>query len=208
MEDRLQLLDGNEGQVTFRLQRPITLGEHTGFKVYFTDNGKSEIYEFAEDTFSYTEKIGKTVDISITTVNGTVESTSQDLKFTLLDRIVGKTMWSERKTEDLFGSPCWYGLSWQPVEGASKYKVYVSKDVRSYMNFKNYRDLTGFSEIVVTDTSFSTKLNTGLPVDIVNASWGESRYVVVLPMNEDGITGPFPKYYEITMTGVSSPAHY
>lgn len=38
--------------------------------------------------------------------------------------------------------------------------------------------------------------------------WGESRYVVVLPMNEDGITGPFVKYYEITMTGVSSPAHY
>lgn len=38
--------------------------------------------------------------------------------------------------------------------------------------------------------------------------WGESRYVVVLPMNEDGITGPFVKYYEITMTGVSSPAYY
>ena len=208
MEDRLQLLDGDEGQVTFRLQRPISLGEYTGFKVYFTENGKPEVYEFTDDAFSYSEKLGKTVDISITTVNGTVESTAQKLTFTLLDRIVGDTMWSERQTEDLFGSPCWYGLSWQEVEGASKYKVYVSKDKRNYMNFINYRDLTGFSEIVVTDTSFSTKSNTGLPADIVNVTWGESRYVVVLPMNEDGITGPFVKYYEITMTGVSSPAHY
>lgn len=208
MEDQLELLDGGEGKVTFRLKRPISLGEYTGFKVYFTDNGKSEIYEFADDAFSYTEKIGKTVDISITTVNGTVESAPQKLTFTLLDRIVGKTIWSERQSDDLFGSPCWYGLSWQPVEGASRYKVYVSGNVRNYMNFKTNRDLTGFSDIVVTDTSFSTKLNTGLPTDLINASWGESRYVVVFPMNEDGLIGAFPKYFEITMTGVSSPAHY
>ncbi len=76
------------------------------------------------------------------------------------------------------------------------------------MNFKNYRDLTGYSNIIVETTSFSTKSNTGLPADIVNVSWGESRYVVVFPMNEEGITGPFPKYFEITMTGVSSPAYY
>jgi hypothetical protein len=208
MEDQLQLLDGNDGQVTFRLKRPITLGEYSGFKVYFTENEKPEIFEFSEDVFSYTEKIGKTVDISITTVNGTVESTPQNLKFTILDRIVGKTMWSERQTDDLFGSPCWYGLSWEPVEGANQYSVFVSKDVRNYMNFKNYRDLTGFSNIIVTDTSFSTKVDTDLPTDIVNVNWGESRYVVVFPMNEDGVTGPFPKYFEITMTGVSSPAHY
>lgn len=208
MEDGFQLLDGNQGKVTFRLQRPISLGEYTGFRVYFTEDGVSEIYEFAEDTFAYTEKIGKTIDISITTVNGTVESTPQNLSFTMLDRIVGNTIWSERQTDDLFGSPCWYGLSWKPVEGASKYKVYVSGDVRSYMNFINYRDLTGFSEMIVTGTSFSTKSNTGLPAAIVNASWGESRYVVVFPMNEDGVRGPFPKYFEITMTGVSSPAHF
>ncbi|MDR7855555.1 stalk domain-containing protein [Tissierella sp.] len=208
MEDDLKLLDGNLGQVTFRLKRPVSLGELTGFKVYFTNNGKSEVYEFTEDAFAYTEEIGKTTDISITTVNGTVESTPQKLKFTLLERIVGKTMWSERQSDELVGSRCWYGLSWQPVKGASKYKVYVSGSKRNYMNFQNDRDLTGFSEIVVTDTSFSTKLNTGLPADIVNASWGESRYVVVFPMNEDGIIGAFPKYFEITMTGVSSPAHY
>lgn len=207
MEDRLQL-NGDEGQVTFRLKRPITLGEYTGFKVYFTENDKPETYEFTEDVFAYTEKIGKTVDISITTVNGTAESSPQNLKFTILDRIVGKTMWSETQTDELLGSPCWYGLSWQPVEGATKYSVYVSNSVRNYMNFKNYRDLTGFSNIVVTDTSFSTKSNTGLPADIVDAYWGESRYVVVFPLNEDGVIGPFPKYYEITMTGVSSPAHY
>ncbi|MDR7869256.1 MAG: stalk domain-containing protein [Tissierellaceae bacterium] len=208
MEDRLQLLDGNVGKVIFRLQRPITLGDHTGFKVYSTENGEPDIYEFTDEAFSYTEKIGKTVDISITTVNGTAESTPQNLRFTLLDRIVGDTMWSEKQTDGDIGTPCWYGLSWKPVEGASKYKVYVSNSVRNYMNFKNYRDLTGFSEIVVSDTSFSTKSNTGLPADIVNVTWGESRYVVVLPMNEDGVTGPFVKYYEITMTGVSSPAHY
>ena len=85
-------------------QKPITLGEHTGFKVYFTEDGKNETYEFTEESFSYTEKIGRTVD------------------------------------------------------GASKYKVYVSKDIRSYMNFKNYNDLAGFSNMVVTNTSFSTKL--------------------------------------------------
>jgi hypothetical protein len=208
MEDQFKLLDGDEGQVTFRLNRPITLGDYSGFKVYSTVNEKPEIYEFSEDAFSYSEKLGKSVDIRITTVNSTVESTPQKLKFTILDRIVGKTMWSERQTDDLLGSPCWYGLSWQPVEGATQYSVFVSKDIRNYMNFQTDRDLTGFSNVIVTDTSFSTKLNTGLPAEIVNVNWGEDRYVVVFPMNEDGITGPFPKYFKITMTGVSSPAHY
>ncbi len=208
MEDQLELLDGNQGQVTFRLQRPISLGDHTGFKVYSTENGEPDIYEFTDEAFSYTEKIGKTVDISITTVYGTAESSAQNLRFAMLDRIVGKTMWSERKTDDFFGSPCWYGLLWEPVEGATQYSVFVSKDIRSYMNFQNNRDLTGFSNTIVTDTSFSTKLNTGLPADIVNATWGESRYIVVFPMNEDGVIGPFPKYFNNTMTGVSSPAHY
>ena len=207
MEDQFNL-SNNEAQVNFRLKRPITLGEYTGFKVYFTEDGKSEVFEFSDDAFSYSEEIGKTVDISITTVNGTAESTPQNLTFTLMDKIVGDTIWSERQTDDLFGSPCWYGLSWKAVDGASQYIVYVSKDIKSYNNFINYRDLTGFSSITVTDTSFSTKAGTDLPADIVNATWGESRYVVVFPVNADGVRGPFPKYFQITMTGVSSPAHY
>lgn len=207
MEDRFEKLKGNEGKVIFRLNRLTTLGEYTGFKVYFTENGKSEVYEFGEDAFAYTAEIGDTVDIGITTVNGTAESTPQNLTFTMLDRIVGEIIWSERQTDDLLGSPCWYGLTWKPVEGAVKYSIFVSKDVRSYLNFVNYRDLSGFSSITVSSTSFSTKSSIGLPADIAAANWGEDRYVVVLPVNEDGITGPFPKYYKITMTGVSSPAY-
>lgn len=201
MEDKFKLLDGDEGQVTFRLDRQQIIGEYTGFKLYFTNNdGKPEIFEFSDDAFSYSEKLGKTVDISVTTVNGTVESTPQKLKFAMLDRIVGK-IWSERQTDDLLGSPCWYGLSWEPVKGATQYSVYVTKDIRNYSNFQNYRELEGFSNIIVTDTSFSTKVKTNLPADVVNATWGESRYVVVFPMNEDGLIGPFPRYYNIPMTG-------
>ena len=201
MEDKFKLLDGDEGQVTFRLDRQQIIGEYTGFKLYFTNNdGKPEIFEFSDDAFSYSEKLGKTVDISVTTVNGTVESTPQKLKFAMLDRIVGK-IWSERQTDDLLGSPCWYGLSWEPVKGATQYSVYVTKDIRNYSNFQNYRELEGFSNIIVTDTFFNTKVATDLPADIVNATWGESRYVVVFPMNEDGLIGPFPRYYNIPMTG-------
>ncbi len=207
MEDQFEDLGGNEGKVVFRLSRATILGEYTGFKVCFTENGKSEVFEFSEDAFAYTAEIGDTVDISITAVNGTAESIPQSLRFTMLDRIVGKTIWSERQTDDLLGSPCWYGLSWEPVEGAAKYSVFVTKDIRSYLNFVNYRDLSGFSSIIVSGTFFSTKSSTGLPADIAAATWGEDRYVVVLPMNEDGITGPFPKYYKITMTGVSSKAY-
>ncbi len=204
MEDRYEKVSKDEGKVTFMLKRPIYLGDYTGFRLYFSDKGESQIFEFAEDAFAYTEKVGLTVELEITTLNGTVESKSQKLIFAMLNKVKGKTIWSEYKEQNynLMGSPCWYGLNWEPVEGATKYSVYVSKDISSYLNFVDRRDLSGFSNVIVNGTSFSTKVNTGLPEEVANATWGEDRYVVVFPVNEDGIPGPFPRYYKITMTGI------
>ncbi len=203
--DSFEYLDGNTGRVTFWRNRIRILGEYTGFKLYFTnDAGKPDVFEFTEDGFYYEEILGKTVDINVTCVNRTAESAPFHLQFAMLDRVNVKSMWSQRQTDSLLGAPCWYGFSWDPVPGASGYIVYVSKSISDWLNFSNSHDLSGFSSMITTDTYFSTKTNTGLPNELVNAMWGEERYVVVYPLNEDGVSGPFPAYYKIPMTGVAT----
>lgn len=203
MEDKLDMLDGNIGRVTFRVSHLVILGEHTGFNLYYTnDYGQPDVFAFDENGFYYEEELGKTVDLSVTCVNHTAESTPLTLRFAMLDKVRVDTIWSERQTDDLLGSPCWYGLSWDAVEGASKYKVFVSDEVSSWLRFVNSRNLSGFSSIIVSETYFSTKQHTDLPDNLINATWGEERYVVVFPMNNDGVMGPFPRYYKIPMTGV------
>lgn len=208
MDDKLEILNGNMGRVAFRISHLLILGEHTGFNLYYTnDYSQPDEFEFDEAGFYYEEELGKTVELSVTCVNHTAESTPLNLKFAMLDKVKGDTLWSERQTDDLFGSPCWYGLSWGAVEGATKYKVFVSSSVSDWLRFVNSRDLSGFSSVIVSEPYFSTKQYTGLPDDLINASWGEERYVVVFPMNEDNEIGPFPRYYKIPMTGVSSKAY-
>lgn len=207
IDNSLEVLNGNMGRVTFRLNYLRILGEHTGFKLYYTnDDGNPDVFEFGDEGFYYEEILGKTVDISVTCVNNTAESTPLRLTFAMLDRVNGKEIWSERQKDDLLGSPCWYGMSWDAVTGAANYKVYVSKDISSWMNFINKRELSGFTSIITSDTYFSTKTTAGLPNELVNATWGEERYVVVFPLNADGEMGPFPRYYKIPMTGVSTKA--
>lgn len=205
IEDSFELLSGNVGKVTFVRDDRQILGPHTGFRLYFTnDDGNPDIYEFIEDGFSYSELIGKTVDISVTCVNNTAESSPFNMRFAMLGKVSGDTMWSERQTDDLMGAPCWYGLSWYPVAGATSYKVYVTKSISDYLKFVNNYDLSGFSSMITSDTYFSTKLSTGLPNDLVNASWAEERYVVIYPLNADGEMGLFPRHYKIPMTGIST----
>lgn len=205
MENRFELIGNNMGRVYFKRNFQHFIGDYTGFRVYYTDeNNNNQVLDFDDNGFYYEEELGKTIDLKITAVNQTVESSPVDIRFAMLNAVRGDTMWSERQTDDLLGSPCWYGLSWQALEGAEKYIVYVSNDITSYMNFKNYRDLTGFSSIIVTEPYFSTKTNTDLPSELANATWGASRYVVIFPINKDNVTGPMPRYYSIPMTGVST----
>lgn len=205
MRHQFELIGNNMGRVYFERDFNYKLGEYTGFKLYYTDgNNKYQVLDFDDNGFYYDEEIGNTVDLRITAVNRTAESDPVDISFAMLNNVKGDIIWSERQTEDLFGSPCWYGASWQPLEGAVRYEVYVTNDIINYTNFKFHRDLSGFSGITVTEPNFSTKTNTGLPSELVNATWGTSRYIVIFPVNKDDITGPFPKYYEIIMTGIST----
>lgn len=204
-EDSFELLSGNLGKVTFMQDYNRIVGEHTGFRLYYTnDDGNPDIYEFTENGFSYSDLLGKTVDISVTSLNNTAESSPFKMRFAMLDKVRGDTMWSERQTDDLMGAPCWYGLSWYSVAGATSYKIFVSNSISDYLKFVNNNDLSGFSSMITSETYFSTKSSTGLPSYLVNASWAEERYVVIYPLNADGEMGLFPRHYKIPMTGIST----
>lgn len=205
MENHFVNLEGNMGRVFFKRNHQVMIGEYTGLRLYYTDDdGSPAILDFDENGFYYDAVLGKTIDLSVTSVNHTAESTPQQIRFAMLDAVKGDRMWSERQTDDLLGSPCWYGLSWKPLTGAEEYMVYVSNDITSYMNFVNYRDLSGFSGFVVSNPYFDTKTDTGFPEEIINATWGVTKYVVIFPINEDGVMGPFPRYYKLEMTGAST----
>jgi len=203
--DRFDELKGNKGRVMFELDKSVEIGKYTGFKVYFTnDRGQKDsvLIEAAggNEGFYCIETTGKTVEISVTAVYKTAESEPQEYKFAMLKQAEFDGIWSEKRYYAA-NAPCWFGVSWLPVPGASGYRVYISKSRSDWENFKASGNLEGFYEISVSNTHISTKEYLNLPQELKDAYLGEYRYIVVYPVNSDGVPGLLPASCEIPISG-------
>lgn len=204
--DRFDEPEENLGRVMFELDPKKMTGEYTGFKLYFTnDLGKQDsmlIDITANKTGFYcSDTIGKTVDIAVAAINRTVEGTPQKFKFAMLEKVNFDVIWSERQIHNVEDTSCWFGASWLPVPGATKYKVYLSDSISDWLDFKSTGNLTEFYDIIVSDTSISTKGDGSLPEELATAKLGEYRYIIVFPMNKEGIMGLMPASYKMLITG-------
>ena len=210
LDDYFTYVASNKGEVTFKPDRYLDVGVHTGFKLYFTnDDGNPDIMTFNDNGFNYNEILGYTVDIKVTCVNHTAESEPYSVRFAMLDKVKASTIWSQPKSGNMdFGEQCWYGVTWSALNGAAGYNVYLSNSSVEYGKYVNSGDLRGFFKKSVSTPSFSTKVSsntTGLPDEIINASLfsGVTKYIVIKPFNNDGVEGPFARYYKIELTGGS-----
>jgi hypothetical protein len=204
--DRFDELEGNAGRVAFEIDSSQMIGEYSGFKLYFTNDQGQQDCLFIDTTdgtngFYCSDTIGKTVDIAVTAVNRTVESPPQQIKFAMLGKVNFDKIWSERKIYNLEGAPSWYGISWLPVPGAAKYKVYISNNASDWQDFKSTGNLSKFHDIIVSDTYISTKENLDLPQELITTALGEYRYIVIFPVNDEGIPGLIPASYEMLISG-------